>query len=111
MGVFLLELSKWNEYDDLTQLLNHASISRTLWDFLGQCGGVCEDEMSSGSLEPQNSHSRSARMRIEKLLNLDVTGVAAHILLILRDPRRKMLFLAQQESQAQSLLDLLQMVR
>ena len=60
--------------------------------------------------ELQNSHSCNASVHIEKLLNIDITGIAAHILLILRDPRRRKMFLIQRESRAQALLDLLQKV-
>jgi len=49
MEVFQAELSKWNEYDDLTRLLNHNSISRTLWDFLGQCREVHRRTMCARS--------------------------------------------------------------
>ena len=49
MEVLQSELSKWNDYDELTQLLNHNSISHTLWDFLGQCREVHRDTMSTYS--------------------------------------------------------------
>jgi len=113
-GVLQAELSKWNEYDDLTQLLNHHSISHTLCDILSQCGKVPRDNMSTHSqltvLSHKYSHSCSAGAHSERLVNLDNTSVAAHILLILCDSEHKKLFLAQRESQAQILLDLLQKV-
>ena len=49
MEVFQAKLSKWNEYDDLTRLLNHNSINRTLWDFLGQCREVHRRTMCARS--------------------------------------------------------------
>jgi len=86
------ELFTWSRLDDLSRLICHKSISDTLWDF-----GLCTTHLHDDA-------------DLETLLNLDTISVAAQVVVILHDDARRKSFLAQRESQAQALLDVLQQV-
>ncbi|KAH7918869.1 kinase-like protein [Leucogyrophana mollusca] len=84
-----------NHVDEITQLINHESIKVTLDRYLAQ-------------------HKTGFQLNnpaiVDKILKLDALSIVARILAMLREPQRRRLLLGQRGSQAQSLLDLIQML-
>lgn len=102
---------KWNELDDITQLLGHQLRSDMLWHLIERAAHITSSRMhASGPSHdlPTSPHTCNSRDRINNILNCDIMCIAARVLSILYDHQRRHLLLDQQEEQAQTVLDLLQ---
>ncbi|KAG6851168.1 hypothetical protein H0H93_015178 [Arthromyces matolae] len=95
---FQTNISLCIHFDDVTLLRHYRSLKETLWAFLNRARAHSKGHPATNTTGEN----------INKLLRLDVLSLAARILALVSDGRRKKAFLNQRDSDAQTLLDLLQ---